>query len=79
MEAHSSDRTDRFAGDLVRLIPGLLLLAIVVWFALSNTEKTEVDLIVTDTEASLVLVLAATVVLGAVIGALLRFRRQHHH
>ena len=67
----------RSAGDVARLVPAIVLVIAVVAFALANTEKTEVNFLFTETEAPLILVLLATAVVGALIGALLRRQRKH--
>ncbi|MBV9953407.1 MAG: LapA family protein [Acidimicrobiia bacterium] len=61
-----------------RLIPAAILLALLVAFGVANTDKTHIDLIVTDTDAPLFVVLIVAAVVGALISALLRFRRKHH-
>lgn len=62
-------------GDLVRLVPPAILLIVVVAFALANTQKVKVDFLFTETDAPLILVLLATAVVGAIIAALVRWRR----
>lgn len=65
------------ARDLIHLAPAFVLVVVLVVFSLANTQRTRVDLVVTDVRAPLVLVLLATAVLGALISALVRFRRRH--
>lgn len=54
---------------------GFLALVLVV-FVLLNTDKTEIDFLVTSVEMPLVLVLLGTALLGAVIAELVRFQRR---
>lgn len=61
--------------DLIKLLPPAVLLILLIAFGFANTEKTEIDFLFTTTEAPLVLVLAATAVVGAIIAALIRWRR----
>lgn len=78
-EQHDRGHADggRSAGDVARLVPAVVLVIAVVAFALANTEKTEVNFLFTETRAPLILVLLATAVVGALIGALLRRRHKH--
>lgn len=61
--------------DVIKLLPPVVLLIVLVAFGFANTEKTEINFLFTKTEAPLILVLAATAVVGAVIAALIRWRR----
>lgn len=61
--------------DLIKLLPAAILLILLIAFGVANTEKTEVDFLFVEAEAPLILVLAATAVVGAMIAALLRWRR----
>jgi len=74
---HSDSRSS--VGTVMRAIPAAVLLIALVVFAAANTDETEVDLVFTDTEAPLFVVLLGTAVVGALIASLLRFRRKHHH
>lgn len=78
-ESAGPGSSGRSAGDLARLVPAAILLIVLVVFALANTDDTEVDLLVTDTEAPLIVVLLATAVVGALIASLLRFRRRRRY
>lgn len=76
MAQHETDRGNGVsAGDLVHWVPAILLSLLVVAFAVANTESTKVDYVFGDTEAPLIVVLLATAVVGALIAALLRHRR----
>jgi uncharacterized integral membrane protein len=66
------------AGDLAKLLPALIVAAALTVFAFANTQTTTVDLVFTTKRAPLIVVLAITAVAGAVVVALLRFRRRHH-
>lgn len=69
------DEGGRSAGDVIRLIPAVVLVIVVVAFALANTQKVTVDFLFTETDTPLILVLLATAVVGAIIAALVRWRR----
>lgn len=62
--------------DLARWAPPVVLAVVLVAFALANTKSTEVNFLVADAKAPLIVVLLATAVVGALIAALLRRRRQ---
>lgn len=63
------------AGQTVRVVIGLVVLAAVVVFAAVNTDDVSVDWVFDKTEAPLWVVIAASAVAGAVIGAVARHRR----
>lgn len=60
---------------MIKLVLAAILLILLIAFGFANTEKTEVDFLFTEAEAPLVLVLGATAVVGAIIAALIRWRR----
>jgi len=62
--------------DWVHLAPPILLGIVVLAFALANTRSTKVSFLVAEVKAPLVVVLLATAVVGALIGALVRRRRK---
>lgn len=77
--AHEEDDIHHDSGAasvIVRLLPAAVLLLILVVFAVSNSQKTTVDFLVTETEAPLALVLLVTAVVGALIAALVKFQRR---
>lgn len=63
------------AGDLARLVPAAVLAIVLIAFAVANTKRVKVNFLVADARAPLIVVLLATAVVGAVIGALLRRRK----
>ncbi|MGI8757605.1 MAG: lipopolysaccharide assembly protein LapA domain-containing protein [Acidimicrobiales bacterium] len=65
------------AGDIARLVPVAVLVVALVLFALANTQKVKIDFLFTETRLPLIVVLLATAVVGAVIAALVKFRRKH--
>lgn len=76
-ESGTPDEGGLGPGDLARLIPAAILVVALLGFGFANTESTTVDFLFTETDAPLIVVLLATAVVGAVIGALLRRRRRH--
>lgn len=58
--------------DVRRWAPPAVLAAILLAFALANTQRTTVDFVFTEQRAPLFLVLLVTALLGAVVGALVR-------
>jgi uncharacterized integral membrane protein len=70
-----SSASTRSKKDTVRLIAGAVLLVLLVLFVVANTDKTKIDFLVTDVDLPLILVLAVTAVLGALVYELFRFRR----
>ena len=72
-----SDDDRSTTGTLVRLVPAITIALVLGAFAAVNTQSTEIDFIVTEAEAPLILVLLATAAVGAVIVALVRFRSNH--
>lgn len=76
--AHEDDQTNTATNTIVTLLPAAILLVILAIFAFANSQKVTVDLIVTETEAPLVLILLVTAIVGALIASLVRFQRRHH-
>lgn len=64
------------AGELIKLLPAIILLIVLVAFAFGNTQKTKVDYLFGDVNAPLYIVLLITALVGALIAALIRFRRR---
>lgn len=81
--AHDDDQTSTSSqaktgvGDIVRILPAAILVVLLVIFAFSNTQKTSVDLIFTTKTLPLWAVLLVTAVVGAIIAALIKFKRNH--
>ena len=71
----SDDEGGVSAGDLARYVPAAVLAIALIAFGLANTEKTKVDYLFGNTEAPLILVLLVTAIVGALIAALVRWRR----
>lgn len=63
------------AGQTIRVIVWLVVVAVVVVFALVNTKKVDVDWVVSDSRAPLWVVIGASAVAGAIIGFVARPRR----
>ncbi len=63
------------AGQTVRVIIWLVVLAAVLVFALANTEKVDVDWVVDEARPPLWAVIGVSAVAGAIIGYLARPRR----
>jgi uncharacterized integral membrane protein len=61
--------------DLARHVPAAVLTLILLAFAIDNRHKVTVGFVFTDEKVPLVVVLVATALIGAVIGALLRRTR----
>jgi uncharacterized integral membrane protein len=78
--AHSDARArSRFTtGEVVRYVVAVLIVLALVIFCLRNTDDTNVDYIVSSTNAPLFVVLVVAAVAGALVAALLR-RRRHRH
>lgn len=64
------------AGDLARVVPAVVLAIVLIAFAVANTKRVKVNFLVADAKAPLIVVLLATAVVGALIGALLRRRHK---
>ncbi|CAN5661368.1 MAG: LapA family protein [Acidimicrobiia bacterium] len=73
-ETTSAERRVR-AGQTIRVIVWLVVVAVVVVFALVNTKKVDVDWVVSDSRAPLWVVIGASAVAGAIIGFVARPRR----
>lgn len=66
------------AGDVVRLLPALLLIIVLIVFALANTQNVRVDLLVGDEkELPLILVMLISAVVGVIVTGLIKFTRRH--
>lgn len=75
--ASNSDQPSKAqsTATIVRAVVFTLILVLLAVFALSNTEETPIDFLVTETEAPLFVVLLATAVVGALLATLIRWKR----
>jgi len=60
----------------VRIILVVIVLAIVIAFALANTDRVHVDYLVAERNSRLIYVILVTAGLGAIVGAAARGRRK---
>lgn len=74
-EQNTSKASGPRSRDLVRHLPTAILVIVLVAFAIDNRRKVTVGFVFTDKRVPLVFVLVATAVIGALIGALVRRRR----
>ena len=65
----------RSVGETIKLVVSALILLALVLFGVANSDDVPVDLLVTDTDLPLILVILGSAVAGALIAALLRRRR----
>lgn len=72
------DGRRRSAGETLRLVLGLVLLAALVAFVVDNSSDVRVGWVVGDAEAPLAFVLLITAVAGAGVGWLLMHRPRRH-
>ena len=79
--AHHLTARERAAdtAHTVRIVLAVLLAVALVALAAANTDDVHVDYLVGDTDAPLVVVVAASALVGALIAALVRVRRHHEH
>lgn len=61
-----------------QILAGLLFVVVIV-FIVENSRQVRVRLIVPEVQAPLYVPILIAAVLGGLIGALLRYRRQRHH
>ncbi len=59
-----------------RLIIAGIVIVLVLWFALVNSQRVTIDFIIFERRARLIYVILGSAVLGAIAGALLRHRRR---
>lgn len=64
---------------LVRLVVAAVVVALIVWFALANSQRVEVDLLVGSRDARLVFVIVGSAILGALADRLLVWRSRRRH
>ncbi len=74
-DPNSSSASGARSTNLARHLPAVILVIIVVGFAIDNRRNVTVGFVFTNARVPLVLVLVATAIIGALIGALLRRRR----
>ena len=67
---------DRSGRNTARLVVLGIAVILLVWFALANSARVEVDFIIFDRDARLIYVIIVSAVLGAIIGALVRRSRR---
>jgi uncharacterized integral membrane protein len=65
-------------GFEAKTLAAVLLAALLIGFAVANSQEVEVDFLVTTADVPLVLLILASLLLGAVLGALAH-RRSHRH
>jgi uncharacterized integral membrane protein len=74
----SSRETGRTASERARLsvqvFIGALALSAVIWFAVANFQRVEVDWFLVTTSSPLVFVIVLSAVLGALVDRLIRWR-----
>ena len=76
-EQQPADKPKR-AVSVGQILAGILLVIVVV-FVVENTNKVSVRLIFPKVQVPLAVALLIAAVLGALISALLRYRRKRHH
>ena len=59
-----------------RVVIGAVVLALVIWFAVANSQRVTVDWFLVETRSPLFLVVLLAAVLGALADRLIRWRRQ---
>ncbi|MDH6120302.1 LapA family protein [Kitasatospora sp. GAS204B] len=69
-------KQSEIAGIPTRLIVGVVVAALALWFLLANLNNVKIQFWVFTVEAPLWIALAATLLIGAVLGYLLKGRRE---
>ena len=64
---------------LVRVIVAVVVVGLIVWFALANNQRVEVDFLVASRDARLVFVIVGSAILGALADRLLVWRSRRRH
>ena len=59
-----------------RVLTGAIVLALVIWFAVENSQRVTVDWFLVETRSPLFLVVLLAAVLGALADRLIRWRRK---
>lgn len=62
--------------DLARLVPAVVIVGLIVWFALTNRQHVRVDFLVTTRDIRLIVVIVISAVFGLAVGWLLGRRRR---
>jgi uncharacterized integral membrane protein len=72
----STSRSSRGGtAELLRYLPAAILVVVLAAFAIDNRHSVTVGFVFADTKVPLVFVLLATALVGALLGALVRWRR----
>jgi uncharacterized integral membrane protein len=61
----------------VRIAIALILAVVLVVFAFQNRTKVNIDFVIADSDTRLIYVILGAAVLGAIIGALIRYSWRH--
>lgn len=59
-----------------RVVAAVVIAALLLWFAIINRARVEIDFILFERESRLIYIILGSAVLGAIAGALLRRRRE---
>ena len=62
--------------ELIRIGVIVVVVGLLVWFALANSQRVSVDFLVTTHSARLIVVIVISAVLGAIVGQLVARRRR---
>lgn len=76
-DENKADDTD-VGLNLVRIVPPILIGAVLIVFFLANTDSVKINFLVTEAEAPLIVILLVTALLGAVLGWFVRFLRRRN-
>lgn len=74
--AEQGRESGRDRAVLARLVVAVVIVALVIWFAVANSQRVEVDYLVFSRDSRLVYVIIGSAVLGAVADRLIRRRRR---
>ncbi len=74
-ETHEVKSSTKTIGETVKLAVSVLILVVLILFGVANSDEVRVDLVVTDADLPLIVVILGSAVAGALIAALLRRRR----
>lgn len=74
--AGQKTKQSEIAGIPTRLIVGVVVAALALWFLLANLNNVKIQFWVFTVEAPLWIALAATLLIGAVLGYLFKGRRE---
>lgn len=73
--AEQGRESGRDRAVLARLVVAVVIVALVIWFAVANSQRVEVDYLVFSRDSRLVYVIIGSAVLGAIADRLIRRRR----